>query len=354
MGIEDYWFESNYSDLIRKYIINFFLIKSIIYMINLTYQYNFFIIFSLLSIISTCLVIYCNKIVYSVISLLIFFFNIACLLLLFKIEFLSVLIILIYISAITIFFLFIVMTTNLKISGSSVESKLLKHFIFMIFNILYFIESINLFNSNFAFNFYPYFLSTFYSTVFSFDFQLNNFSYINNFINFLFLFNPYIIKEVYNNNLNKNFFHFIEIFKLDEQNPLHSLTVSTVLKSYSLETRNNNNGENILFNKIINYLDIKNTLNLENLYDLCYTNPFYTNNLQTNKEILLPINYDNSFPGIEFHSLFYNRFIVEILTIGLILLVCLIGIIILASTNRFKNEFKAESGLFKTPIFKIF
>lgn len=179
----------------------------------------FFLIFSILTIISVFLIIYCEKVVYSVIFLIFFFINISALLLLLKVEFLSIIIVLVYISAITIFFLFIVMTTNIKTKGPNIKINIKKTIIGFISGFLWF---------------YYYFIT--------------------------------------------NFFNIISVD-----------STSNLLKNYFIESN----------------------------------------------DLMMPRFYEIS-SGLEFHAIFYNCFILELLVVGFILLITLIGVVILTTTNRYK------------------
>lgn len=181
----------------------------------------FFLIFSILAIISAFLIIYCRKVVYSIIFLIFFFVNISCLLLLLKVEFIAILIVLVYISAIAIFFLFIVMTTDIKTKGPNIKINKNKTF---------------------------------------FGFLLCSFGFFSKF---------------YNN--------FFESFCSNDL---------TYLKKYFIED----------YHQIINQFS-----------------------------------YEIS-SDLSFHAIFYNCFIIELLTIGFILLITLIGVVILTTRNRYDIE----------------
>jgi len=52
------------------------------------------------------------------------------------------------------------------------------------------------------------------------------------------------------------------------------------------------------------------------------------------EELTLPVYYMFMYPGLGYHAVFYNSFFIELSVIGLILFICLVGIIILAYTEK--------------------
>ena len=88
----------------------------------------FFYFFSFLIISSSILVIFSNNAVHSVLFLIFTFFNSAILFLLMNAEFLAMTIVIVYVGAIAVLFLFVVMMLN--ISESEIKEGFLKYFPF--------------------------------------------------------------------------------------------------------------------------------------------------------------------------------------------------------------------------------
>nr|BED43657.1 NADH dehydrogenase subunit 6 [Pyropia sp. Myanmar_A]BED43681.1 NADH dehydrogenase subunit 6 [Pyropia sp. Myanmar_B]BED43705.1 NADH dehydrogenase subunit 6 [Pyropia sp. Myanmar_C] len=80
-----------------------------------------FWIFSMISLISACMVVSLSNAVYSVLFLIIVFCNTASILLLLGAEFLSFLFLIVYVGAIAVLFLFVVMMLNVKIDGVKIN-----------------------------------------------------------------------------------------------------------------------------------------------------------------------------------------------------------------------------------------
>ena len=76
---------------------------------------NFFFLFSFLIIINSLLVIFSANPIYSIFYLILVFLNGAILLLLCFIDFLSIIILVVYVGAIAVLFLFVVMMMNIKV-----------------------------------------------------------------------------------------------------------------------------------------------------------------------------------------------------------------------------------------------
>jgi len=76
-----------------------------------------FWIFSIISLLSACMVVSLSNAVYSVLFLIIVFCNTASILLLLGAEFLSFLFLIVYVGAIAVLFLFVVMMLNVKTDG---------------------------------------------------------------------------------------------------------------------------------------------------------------------------------------------------------------------------------------------
>jgi len=102
LGIEGHVFKSHYSD---------FLILLIMELLHS------FLVGLLL--ISSIFVIFAENPVQSVLFLILSFFNVSCILLLFQVEFLSLLFLIIYVGAIAVLFLFVIMMLNVKVQNSN-------------------------------------------------------------------------------------------------------------------------------------------------------------------------------------------------------------------------------------------
>nr|NP_049300.1 NADH dehydrogenase subunit 6 [Porphyra purpurea]AAD03103.1 NADH dehydrogenase subunit 6 [Porphyra purpurea] len=97
-----------------------------------------FWIFSIISLLSACLVVSLANAVYSVLFLIIVFCNTASILLLLGAEFLSFLFLIVYVGAIAVLFLFVVMMLNVKIDGAKVNYTTILLIGFLISSILLF------------------------------------------------------------------------------------------------------------------------------------------------------------------------------------------------------------------------
>nr|YP_009132720.1 NADH dehydrogenase subunit 6 [Bangia fuscopurpurea]AKA66485.1 NADH dehydrogenase subunit 6 [Bangia fuscopurpurea] len=80
-----------------------------------------FWIFSIISLLSACMVVSLSNAVYSVLFLIIVFCNTASILLLLGVEFLSFLFLIVYVGAIAVLFLFVVMMLNVKTDGVKIN-----------------------------------------------------------------------------------------------------------------------------------------------------------------------------------------------------------------------------------------
>ena len=83
--------------------------------VNLFILDSFFLLFSILIIINALLVIFSTNPIYSIFYLILVFLNGAILLLLSFIDFLSIIILVVYVGAIAVLFLFVVMMMNIKV-----------------------------------------------------------------------------------------------------------------------------------------------------------------------------------------------------------------------------------------------
>ena len=100
----------------------------------------FFYFFSFLIISSSILVIFSNNAVHSVLFLIFTFFNSAILFLIMNAEFLAMTIVIVYVGAIAVLFLFVVMMLN--ISESEIKEGFLKYFPFGLILIAIFIAEL--------------------------------------------------------------------------------------------------------------------------------------------------------------------------------------------------------------------
>ena len=100
----------------------------------------FFYFFSFLIISSSILVIFSNNAVHSVLFLIFTFFNSAILFILMNAEFLAMTIVIVYVGAIAVLFLFVVMMLN--ISESEIKEGFLKYFPFGLILIAIFITEL--------------------------------------------------------------------------------------------------------------------------------------------------------------------------------------------------------------------
>ena len=100
----------------------------------------FFYFFSFLVISSSVLVIFSNNAVHSVLFLIFTFFNSAILFILMNAEFLAMTIVIVYVGAIAVLFLFVVMMLN--IAESAIKEGFLKYFPFGLILIVIFISEL--------------------------------------------------------------------------------------------------------------------------------------------------------------------------------------------------------------------
>nr|YP_009048878.1 NADH dehydrogenase subunit 6 [Wildemania schizophylla]AID57248.1 NADH dehydrogenase subunit 6 [Wildemania schizophylla] len=97
-----------------------------------------FWIFSIVSLLSACMVVSLSNAVYSVLFLILVFCNTASILLLLGAEFLSFLLLIVYVGAIAVLFLFVVMMLNVKTDGIKINYNTLFLIGFLISTILFF------------------------------------------------------------------------------------------------------------------------------------------------------------------------------------------------------------------------
>ncbi len=107
----------------------------------------FFSFFSFIVILSSFLVIFVSNPVHSVLFLIFTFFNTAIIFLIFKAEFLAMTLLIVYVGAVAVLFLFVVMMLN--ISESIIKEGFLKYFPFGLLLIsIFLIELFMIFNSD--------------------------------------------------------------------------------------------------------------------------------------------------------------------------------------------------------------
>ena len=107
----------------------------------------FFYFFSFIVILSSFLVVFVSNPVHSVLFLIFTFFNAAIIFLIFKAEFLAMTLLIVYVGAVAVLFLFVVMMLN--ISESIVKEGFLKYFPFGLLLIsIFLIELFMIFNSD--------------------------------------------------------------------------------------------------------------------------------------------------------------------------------------------------------------
>lgn len=111
-------------------------------------------IFYIILLFSSLLMILSNNAIYSVFFLISIFINTSIIFILFNVDFLGILLLLVYVGAIAILFLFIVMMLNIKkvenenntylILGFSIFSIFFLHFIYILFNMFFTYIPINI------------------------------------------------------------------------------------------------------------------------------------------------------------------------------------------------------------------
>jgi len=118
-------------------------------MINFNYEIIFFFLFSSIALTSAIFVIYSKNTVYSVFFLILVFTSMTGLLIVSEIEFLSIMLIIIYVGAITVLFLFVVMMLDIKIDDDTKNNYGYLPIIFLI-SLIFFIETFIIFSKSFA------------------------------------------------------------------------------------------------------------------------------------------------------------------------------------------------------------
>jgi len=79
-------------------------------------EFNLFLIFSFLALLSGALVVTAKNPIHSILFLVFVFFNISGLLIMLGVEFLAMLLLVVYVGAVSVFFLFVIMILNVKIA----------------------------------------------------------------------------------------------------------------------------------------------------------------------------------------------------------------------------------------------
>ena len=108
-----------------------------------------FHIFSSLALISGVMVIASRNPIYSVLFLILTFFNLSCLLFLLNIEFLPILFLIVYVGAIAVLFLFVLIMLNIKLSELK-EGMKQYVLISFIFGLIFIFEALTIFNIKFV------------------------------------------------------------------------------------------------------------------------------------------------------------------------------------------------------------
>jgi NADH-quinone oxidoreductase subunit J len=118
-------------------------------MILFNYEIFFFFLFSSIAITSAIFVIYSKNTVYSVFFLILVFTNMTGLLLVAEVEFLAIMLIIIYVGAITVLFLFVVMMLDIKKKTDENNNYGYLPIIFLI-GFTFFIEAFIIFSKSFT------------------------------------------------------------------------------------------------------------------------------------------------------------------------------------------------------------
>ena len=108
-----------------------------------------FHIFSSLALISGVMVIASRNPIYSVLFLILTFFNLSCLLFILNIEFLPILFLIVYVGAIAVLFLFVLIMLNIKLSELK-EGMKQYVLISLIFGLIFIFEALTIFNIKFV------------------------------------------------------------------------------------------------------------------------------------------------------------------------------------------------------------
>jgi NADH-quinone oxidoreductase subunit J len=79
-------------------------------------EFNLFLIFSSLALLSAVFVVTAKNPIHSILFLVFVFFNISGLLIMLGVEFLAMLLLVVYVGAVSVLFLFVIMMLNVKIA----------------------------------------------------------------------------------------------------------------------------------------------------------------------------------------------------------------------------------------------
>lgn len=118
-------------------------------MIHFNYDMFFFFLFSTIALTSAIFVIYSKNTVYSVFFLILVFTNMTGILLVAEVEFLAIMLIIIYVGAITVLFLFVVMMLDIKKIDDKNTNYGYLPIIFLI-SFIFFIEAFIIFSKSFT------------------------------------------------------------------------------------------------------------------------------------------------------------------------------------------------------------
>jgi NADH-quinone oxidoreductase subunit J len=118
-----------------------------------------------LQILTTVLIVFSRNPIHSILLLIILFFEITFVLILFNVEFISLLLILVYVGAIAVLFLFVVMMLQVKTEPFNSSYIILISFITSLF---FYFENVFMFNKN------NIFFPALHSSVFEFSFHFDN------------------------------------------------------------------------------------------------------------------------------------------------------------------------------------
>jgi NADH-quinone oxidoreductase subunit J len=125
-------------------------------MLFFNYETFFFFLFSSIALTSAIFVIYSKNTIYSVFFLILVFVNITGLLLVVEVEFLAIMLIIIYVGAITVLFLFVIMMLDIKKINSKNNNYGYIPIIFLI-SFIFFIEAFIIYSKSFTS--YQYFIN---------------------------------------------------------------------------------------------------------------------------------------------------------------------------------------------------
>lgn len=131
----------------------------------MNFETFFFFFFSSIALTSAIFVIYSTNTIYSAFFLILVFINSTALLLISEIEFISIMLIIIYIGAITVLFLFVIMMLDIKILIEKNKNFGYIPIIFLI-SFIFFIETFIVFSKNFTSSYHLIYQSIFKNDIF--------------------------------------------------------------------------------------------------------------------------------------------------------------------------------------------